>query len=267
MGTTTNLVLGGSGTIGTALCEFLINQGEKVINLDIKEGFDLRYQSLEQHKDVDYVWFLAWEVGGAKFLSNPEFQLQIINNNTQICVNTFQFLEKHKLPFLFVSSQLASTDNSYGITKILGETWTKVLGGKIARLWNVYGWEGPGHKSHVIPDMIIQTLTKGSITLLTNGNEERQFIYIDDCVKNLYEFKNSAHQQVHLTNGEWVSIKEIATKIAKLIPAKIELGKNNGYQNKIDPNKTHLLYSYPKTMESGLGNIIEKAQSYLKSQH
>ena len=37
-----NLVLGGSGTIGKPLCNFLTAMGEEVINLDIKNnGVDL----------------------------------------------------------------------------------------------------------------------------------------------------------------------------------------------------------------------------------
>ncbi|MDP4267864.1 MAG: NAD-dependent epimerase/dehydratase family protein, partial [Bacteroidota bacterium] len=142
-----NLVLGGSGTIGTELCKSLIKQGEEVINLDLKNGFDLRFMDLMPYKNVDYLWFLAWEVGGAKYIYNNNNLYDIINNNSLICHNIFSFLKKTKIPFLFTSSQLASSDNTYGITKLLGEEWTKILGGKTVRFWNVYGWEEPSEKS------------------------------------------------------------------------------------------------------------------------
>lgn len=251
-----NLVLGGSGTIGSALCQHLKKIGEEVISLDLKDGFDIRTRSLDDYKKVDFVWFLAWEVGGAKYLTNPNYQLQIIKNNTLLCSNTFSFLEKYKLPFLFMSSQLAAADNNYGITKVLGEAWTKELNGKIARLWNVYGWEKPGEKSHVIPDMILKALTTKKIELISDGKEERQFIYVNDCVENLVKFRNSNEKIVHLTNGKWNSIEEIANIISKIIPSKIILGKEKGYNNKMNPDETYKLFLYPTSLEEGISKII-----------
>ncbi|MEZ5010004.1 MAG: SDR family oxidoreductase [Chitinophagales bacterium] len=179
---TRNLVLGGAGMIGSALCDHLLQKGEQVISLDIKTGFDLRADDLNQHKDVDYVWFLAWDVGGSKYLTNKNHLLNIISNNTIICKKVFDFLEETKIPFMFATSQLAASDNVYGVTKLLGEQWTKILNGQLVRFWNVYGWEEPGEKSHIIPDLIFQGLHYDRIELLSNGEEERQFIFMDDCV-------------------------------------------------------------------------------------
>src|ERR1700712_3564434 len=119
MGSRKNLVLGGAGAIGSHLCKHLVEAGEEVINLDIKAGFDLRSDNMDQFANVDYVWFLAWDVGGAKYLTNKENYLALIRNNTRICDNVFGFLEKYNKPFLFTSSQLAERDNVYGITKLL----------------------------------------------------------------------------------------------------------------------------------------------------
>lgn len=264
MGARKNLVLGGSGTIGKPLCQHLASIGEQVVNLDIKEGFDLRTGSLDSYSDVDYVWFLAWEVGGAKYLSNPDFQLQIIKNNILICNNVFNFLEKNKIPFIFTSSQLAAIDNNYGITKILGEAWANELGGKIARFWNVYGWEEPGEKSHVIPDMIIKALTTKNINLITDGTEERQFIYVDDCIRNLVKYRdNNDLKMLHLSNGKWISIADLAQTISMLIPANVTLGKIQGYNNRIDPDSSHTMYEYSTSIEEGIKKIATLANEYV----
>ena len=170
-----NLVLGGSGMIGSHLCQYLLSKGEEVVSLDLTTEFDLRKDDLTPYRNVDFVWFLAWEVGGSKFLTDQNNFISIIKNNTQICANVFQFLEDTKIPFLFASTQLAAPDNVYGVTKLLGENWTKALGGKIVRFWNVYGWEDPGERSHVITDMVLNALSKKHIQLLTTGEEERQF--------------------------------------------------------------------------------------------
>ena len=48
-------------------------------------------------------------------------------------------------------------------------------------MWNVYGaYEAPSERSHVISDFIHQALATGQIKMMTNGEELRQVIYIDD---------------------------------------------------------------------------------------
>ena len=265
MGAAKNLVLGGSGTIGSALCSYLHRSGEAVTNLDIKTGFDLREDNLAPYTDYDYVWFLAWDVGGAKYLTDPVRQYSLMENNIRICENVFPFLKDSKIPFLFSSSQLVSPDNSYGITKLLGEHWTRLLNGTIARFWNVYGWEEPGEKSHVIPDLFMQGLIKNKITLLTSGEEERQFIYMDDCVKNLFRIRGEQNKMVHLTNGQWVKIREVAAAIGKILNVPVESGESKGYQHKIDPDPTHKNYTWDTSLENGLQLIKLKAMEFLAS--
>ncbi len=262
-----NLVLGGSGTIGSALCNHLIAIGEEVINLDIKEGFDLRIMDIDNYMNVDYVWFLAWDVGGAKYLYNTEHQIEILKNNTGICRHVFHFIEKYKIPFIFASSQLANTDNSYGITKLLGELWTQQLGGKTVRFWNVYGWENPSEKSHVIPDLIIKALTEEKITLITNGLEERQFIYIEDCVRNLMKIRDSKLNLFHLTNGNWMHIKDIANNIANKLNVPLIVGNDQGYSYKVDPDITYKIFDFKVSIETGIDILIKKAKDYLASKN
>lgn len=259
-----NLVLGGSGTIGSALCKELKKQGEEVINLDLKIGFDLRTLNLFNYKNVDYVWFLAWEVGGAKFLYNQDNQLKIIQNNTKICENVFSFLKSTQIPFMFASSQLASYDNAYGVTKKLGEQWTRIINGSIVRFWNVYGWEIPGEKSHIIPDLIVRSLQKQHIKLLTNGEEERQFIFMEDTVKNLILMREMGLKEVDMTNNNWIKIKELAKIITSKIGTSLELGEDQGYSIKIEANKTANKFQFSTTLEEGIDKIILKAQEYLK---
>lgn len=265
MGITKNLVLGGSGTIGKALCQYLDSIGQEVVNLDLKEGFDLRDRDMNDYAGMDYVWFLAWDVGGSKYLSSKDNQLDIIRNNTLICENVFSFLQRTKIPFMFASSQLAAVDNTYGITKILGEQWSKLLGGKVVKFWNVYGWEEPGEKSHVIPDLVTSGLTSGKIQLLTNGEEERQFIYMDDCVRNLVRIRDGAENDVHLTNGHWIKIKDLAASIAKATNASLELGEVKGYNNRVDPDPNHVQYDFPTSLTDGIEIIKGKATEFLQA--
>lgn len=259
-----NLVLGGSGTIGKALCIHLELLGEEVINLDLKNGKDIRIIDLDFFKNIDFVWFLAWDVGGAKYLYNPSNQLQIIKNNTLICEKVFSYLEKYKLPFIFASSQLASFDNAYGVTKKLGENWTKFLGGSIVRFWNVYGWEEPGEKSHIIPDLIIKSLLKQHVKLLTDGEEERQFIYIVDTVKNLIRMREMGLKEADMTNNEWVKIKYLASLITQKLGNTFELGSTQGYNIRFEANPSSKNFMFETNLEMGITEIISRARQFLK---
>ena len=261
-----NLVLGGEGTIGTALCKYLRSIGEEVVSLDLKTGFDIRSNELNKYKDVDYVWFLAWEVGGAKYLGNENFLLDIITNNTIICEKVFGFLQQTKLPFMFASSQLAGPDTPYGVTKLLGEEWTRLLNGQICRFWNVYGWEEPGEKSHVIPDLIQQALMNKKIELLTDGQEQRQFIYMDDCVENMIAIRNAGATRVDITNGNWVTIEHVASQIAAIHGVPVKLGSKKGYSNKIEPIMTYPLV-FKTDFKAGIMSISEKSRTFFSDKH
>lgn len=263
MGVTTNLVLGGSGTIGSSLCKHLVSKNEQVINLDLKDGFDLRKEALDKYSDVDYLWFFAWEVGGAKYLTNENNLLNIVRNNTILCEKIFSFLEKTKIPFMFASSQLAAPGTPYGVTKLLGEEWTRLLGGQIVRFWNVYGWEEPGERSHVIPDLILQGLTKNKIELMTDGREERQFIYIDDCVENMHSIRDAKLAKVDVTNGKWVTIKETAEIIGSILNVPVIPGKTEGYSYKVNPDFLIEDLKFKTSLEAGIKIIVEKCNEYL----
>lgn len=265
MGVTKNLVLGGSGLVGKGLCQHLESIGEEVINIDIKEGgeFDLRTMDLSPYSHVDFVWFLAWDVGGAKYLTESKNLLNILKNNTILCQRIFAFLEKTGLPFLFATTQLADPNNTYGITKILGEEYTKLLGGKAARFWNVYGWEEPSERSHVIPDLIVQGLKKKHISLMTSGEEERQFIHINDCAKNLVRIRDSKETDVDLTYNKWVKIKDLAALIAHKLDAELTLGAVKGYHNKLDPANMPVFIQNEIDLDEGLDEIILKAKAYV----
>lgn len=265
MGITTNLILGGSGLIGKELQKQLLRLGEEVINLDIKEGVDLRSYSLEKYKETDYIWFLAWDSGGAKYLTNKNNFLNIYKNNTSLFTNIFSFIEKYNKPFLFTSSQLAATDTPYGLTKLYAEKWTELLGGKIVRMWNVYGWEEPDERSHVLPDLIVQALIKSKIELMTNGEEQRQFIYVEDCVKNLIQIRTMKETIFTLTNGNWIKIKDMAAIIADELKISLSLGKEKGYENLIEPFNIEK-FSFNHSLQSGINKLTEAAHSFLQKQ-
>jgi nucleoside-diphosphate-sugar epimerase len=106
--------------------------------------------------------------------------------------NVFPWLQKRQIPFLFTSSYVVDQvyflmcsshscsssihqDLPYGAVKWLGEKWVDQLSlGRTVRLWNVYGPERLGRKSHVVADWVAACVAAGAVTARTDGTEERQ---------------------------------------------------------------------------------------------
>ena len=229
---TRNLVLGSEGVVGRSLCEHLIDLGEEVVRFDVKRNpeEDGRIASFNLN-GIDRVYFLAWEVGGAKYLYKHESQLPQMEWNNQLMLNVFSHLRGAGLPFLFVSSQLAEEcDTVYGVTKRMGEVWTSLLGGVRVRLWNVFGGvEDVTEKSHVIADFVWQAVQKKEIRMLTTGTELRQFIHIDDVCRGFHMALTERLTGVYdVTTFEWCSVLETANIIAELTGARVIPGTRQG---------------------------------------
>jgi len=226
-----HIVLGSEGFIGKYLVNFLKNQNKTVIEFDIKNSLDQDCctVSLCLNKE-DIVYFLAWDVGGAKYLYRQDTQKNQIHCNLALMNNVFKQLESTGCQFIFISSQLAGTDSAYGILKRLGELLTAQLGGQCLRLWNVYGaYESYSERSHVISDFIYQAINNKCIKLLTTGEEKRQFIYIDDVCSAIQNILENEYSEVYdITSFEWVKIVDIAGIIANIFNIKLVLGNKVG---------------------------------------
>jgi nucleoside-diphosphate-sugar epimerase len=163
----------------------LSRKGHQVTSLDLKSGCDLRYIDDQPFRECDRVWFLAWDTGGARYIEAVDRQHEQYKHNCELTLRVLDALARIRKPFLFVSSQLAGLPTAYGTTKLMAASWSLQLGGKVARLWNTYGWEHPDIRSHVITDLVLSGLTRGRVACMTDGLERRRFIYKTDCVHAL----------------------------------------------------------------------------------
>ena len=231
-------VLGSSGQIGAYLTEHLTKKGHLVREFDVVNGYheDMTHIPNVFLRNVimesDFVFFLAFDVGGSRYLKKYQHTFDFINNNTRMMVNAFGLLEKYKKPFVFASSQMANLSfSSYGILKNVGELYTKSLGGLVTKIWNVYGIEKDYEKSHVITDFIRKGFESGVIDMITDGQEEREFLYAQDCcdaletVMNNYKDFNS-DDELHVTSFSSIKIIDIAQIIQQkfsMIGKKIDI--------------------------------------------
>ncbi len=260
----TNLVIGSEGFIGQPFCKYLAGLGERVIPFDIKrdkkeDGRTYKFN----FKNFDRVYFLAWDVGGSKYLYQKNLQLSQLHWNLELLTNVMNQIEEQKPKFLFVSSQLSEENTVYGTIKRLGELWTQHLGGICIRVWNAYGVVEPQDiKSHVISDFVYQAVKYGKIKMLTDGSEWRQFTHIDDLVKAfhlVFESKEINRTIYDACSYELVQVREVAKIVSDLTGAKIILGKKKG-QSPEALNKGRFLGWLPTvTLKDGIKRMVTQA--------
>ena len=271
-------VLGSSGQIGAYLSEYLSRKGHIVREFDIVNGIHqdmthipntyLRNAIMES----DFVFFLAFDVGGSRYLKKYQHTFDFVNNNTRLMANAFGLLEQYDKPFVFASSQMSNMSYSpYGTLKRVGELYTESLGGLVVKFWNVYGIEKDHKKAHVITDFIRKGFEDGDFEMLTDGEEVRQFLYAEDCcegleavMKNYDEFY--ANDPLHITNFDYTTIREVAIiienefrmigKSVNIIPGEASDTVQLDKRNEADPFIKK--YWTPKTdLVTGISKVFE----------
>jgi nucleoside-diphosphate-sugar epimerase len=225
------LVLGSEGQIGSALCEHLESAGHKVLRHDVCLQRDLhdltrpecsRNSLIRMLEWADFVFFLAFDVGGSTYLAKYQHTTTFLSNNVKI-METFadaMIACEQKPDFVFASSQMSNMLHSpYGVLKRLGEFYTKALGGINVRFWNVYGNEHDPDKFHVVTDFLNAARNGQPIRMRTDGFEQRQMLHADDSAEALEALMLNAakldrEKYFDITSFEWVTIREIGGFIA-----------------------------------------------------
>ena len=227
-------ILGSSGQIGAYLTEYLRNKGHDVAEFDKSNASwqDMTTIPNSALRSVisqsDFVFFLAFDVGGSHYLKKYQHTFKFIDNNARMLAGAFEYLNEYKTPFIFASSQMSNMSYSpYGVMKRVGELYTKSLNGLIVKFWNVYGIEKDMEKAHVITDFIVKGFETGNIDMMTDGTEEREFLYAEDCCQALETIMEkysdfTSSDELHITSGISTSILEIARHIQSLFK---EIGK------------------------------------------
>ena len=264
-------ILGSSGQIGSYLTEYLRKKDYEVFEFDIVNG---------EHQDMthipnsylrnaimncDFIFFLSFDVGGSHYLKKYQHTFNFIDNNARMMVNVFGLIEQYEKPFVFASSQMSSMSYSpYGVLKRVGELYTKSLQGLIVKFWNVYGIERDMEKAHVITDFIHKGFKTGKIDMMTDGKEQREFLYAEDCceametiLQNYNSF--SSDDELHITTGASTSILEIAQYIQvlfKKINLEIDIVPNKS-KDEVQKDARNISDPYIKKWWTPKTNIVD----------
>ncbi|MEK9697095.1 MAG: NAD-dependent epimerase/dehydratase family protein, partial [Candidatus Poseidoniales archaeon] len=149
--------------------------------------------------------------------------------------------------------------------------YTTTLKGLTVKFWNVYGIETDLEKAHVITDFIRKGFEEGDFEMMTDGTEERQFLYAEDCcealetvMENFTDFK--PEDPLHITSFHSTTIKDVASiimgqfrLIGKEVNIKPGLAKDSVQLDKRNEADSYITgWWLPKTnMQDGIAKVFE----------
>lgn len=238
------LITGGSGFIGLNLMRRLEKLKAKTINYDISRGDDISdAKRLEQviRQKFDIIFHLAGFSGSSESNNNIEKSFKI---NTLATVNLFDLVLKHspKTKIILSNSRLeygkpqylpveekhpTLPTSTYGLSKLLASQMalayhkSNSLKVTIFRTSNVYG---PHPKQHtqdynIINHFIDLAKKNGCIDIYGDGNQLRDYLYIDDMVDAfILGTKLKKNGQIfNLGYGKGIKFKEMVKLIIKIV--------------------------------------------------
>lgn len=211
--------------------------------------FDMRSTELKnllQQIAPDIIIHAAGGANVANSIKNPKLDFE---NSVEVFYNLLESIRIARIhcKVIFLSSaavygnvnSLPVTEtielnpiSPYGLHKKIceeiGQYYKSIYGIDICmlRIFSVYG---PGLKKQIMWDMFQKSVLNGKIELFGNGEESRDFIYIDDLVKCIELVMNvkSDYTVFNIGNGKGVRIGEVAEIFSRIMFGENRVSFNN----------------------------------------
>ena len=229
------LIIGSNGFIGSNLSSFLEDKGHTVFKsnrIDSKLDFDWG------NKKIDYCIHCASALIPSS--SSEEFYDEYFN----LIEPTFLLIDRcqeKKIPFIFISSGGAIYADSgnylseistiypckfYVISKNIIESYIfekakQELQYMVLRPTNVYGRniENINRNQGFIENSVLSMINNETIKLFGNVSNERDYIYIDDFIKGLFQLITNANLNTiyNVGSGHLCSLNDLIKKISQIL--------------------------------------------------
>jgi nucleoside-diphosphate-sugar epimerase len=260
------LVTGGAGAIGSRLAKRLVDRGDEVTVIDnLNSGFrdnvpgtarfveasivdEPRMEEVFRAGSFTQVFHLAALFANQNSVEHPLEDLTVNAKGTLLMLLHAQRLQRQRVleRFVYVSSSCVygvcegaenedapfHPETPYAITKMIGEKYCRYLHHAgvpttTVRLFNSYGpGERPGRYRNVIPNFIRLALKGEPLTVTGNGEETRDFTFVDDVVEGIVAAAESPHAVGHVYNlstGRETQILHLAREIIRLTGSSSEI--------------------------------------------
>ena len=251
------LVTGGAGFIGSHIVEKLLAMGSEVIVIDNEysdnEQFNWNEETQNYKYDicdyvrtrplydgVDYVFHCAAEARIGPSIENPINAMNINALGTCTVLQCAREAGVKKVMYSSTSAAYGLNDypnvetqpddclNPYSVSKVAGEKLCKMytdlynLPTVIFRYFNVYGERAPrkGQYAPVIGIFLRQLAAKEPLTIVGDGEQSRDFVYVGDVARAniiaaISKLEPYCYGQVYnVGTGKNYSVNEIAAMIS-----------------------------------------------------
>jgi len=225
------LITGSSGFVGKHLVN-LLSKKHQIVEYDLVNGQDVLDEKLLTSKllGVDLVIHLAAFISATESWDKP---MEYMRNNTlgTLSVVTCGVKAGVKKMIFFSSAAVKSSPlTPYAVSKINAERILELYKDKInivvVRPENIYG---PGQKAnygYVIHNFIKSTKNGEPVMIYGDGNQTRDFIYVDDVVntvEKLTVLNIKTGTVVSLGTSKEIRIVDLARKVMKVLDKKTEV--------------------------------------------
>lgn len=274
-------VTGSRGFIGQYLVSALISNGYNVIELDLKNGYDLtKVNPFENIESIDYLIHLASKSFVPDSFENP---YSFYYENYMATLNVLEYARIRKIKVLYFSSYLygvpmylpidelhpLAPHNPYSQTKLicekLCEGYNRDFGLDVIifRPFNIYG---KGQNISFLLPSILQQFESGIIKL-KDPRPKRDFIHVNDVISavlNAIKFQPTGYMIFNIGYGKSYSISELTNIISEIKGHSIEVEFTHEYRKgevldtiaNINRAKNILMWEPKIDLITGLKQII-----------
>jgi nucleoside-diphosphate-sugar epimerase len=226
--------------------------------------------------DIDEIYQLAADMGGAGYIFTGEHDADIMHNSCQINLNVLDQMVKAKVKKVFYSSSAcmypshnqedpdnpllaedsaypANPDSEYGWEKLFSERLYMTYGRnynldvRIARFHNIFGprgsWDNGKEKAPAaLCRKVALCKDGGTIDVWGPGNQTRSFLFIDECVEGMQRIMASEYTKpVNLGSTRMISINNLVLLIAKLNGKNVSIRNIDGPRGVMGRNSDNRL--------------------------
>lgn len=310
------LVTGGAGFIGSNLCEKLLADGNKVRVLDnlssgkernikdFRSSIEFIKGDIRDMNDVkkavygvNYVIHLAALGSVPRSVEDPltthdvnvTGTLNILNASKEAGIKRVVYASSSSVygdtPTLPKKEDMFPTPQSpYAVSKLSGEYYCKVfykvygLETVSLRYFNVYGkrQDPLSQYAAVMPKFITALLTGESPTIFGDGEQSRDFTFVDDCnqanIKACFA-RGCEGGHFNIGSGNRITINEVFGKIkrkagSRVAPVYAESRKGDVKHSLADISKAKesLLYKPEFSIDEGIEMVVDWYTSYLQTE-